>query len=616
MSHTLSAIAQSLRRDGFAAATRHLVKEAYHRGKYLLLTRQMAACDSGLCTQEGLRLAVSSDFDNIIASWPAEFGGTKSEGAIRRKIVSRHEKGYPCVLSERDGQLQGAVWCIPWQPDFVWQDPNKRDGAFEICNLFVAPRFRGQGVARQLLTGAVSLMARRGKTMAYSRILPTRQSSIAVHLSVGFRVLGLLNCVTVLGQERDRFVPLTKAGRSDLKGLVLPPCVLLTRSAWGGTLEAIRRLGSRGVPVYVFVLDKDSTPYEKSRYCAGTYRLNSADASSLSQALSAWCKTRDFPQKPLLIPMIDIWATYVADNRSSLENDFTIGAAHPDTVLSLLEKGKATPLAASCGLDVPQSSTVRTQADLQATAAVMQYPVIAKPVWWREKGQAHFKTMLFQTPQSVVDGLAPMLDGLTSVLIQEYVRGTDQDIETFMFYRDRRGRVWGCTGRKLRQCPPNAGIMACGHAIDLPQLRHSCTMFLDRIDYRGLGGVEFKRLGSKLYYIETSVRPEGFHALSRKAGLDLVWIAYCDYCLGGLSEEPYGQHEAFYLDWSAFKTSYGRKRIISWMLELVRMLAKRPLKIAVFEWADPAPSLYLLGRRMWERCHRLTKTLQAGGVRQ
>jgi len=616
MSHTVSAIKQSFCGDGLANATSRLVKELRHYGRYLLLSRQLDSDEFAGYAQDHVRLAGPSDLDRIVHAWPPEFGGGRSFEAVRWKLTTRYEKGYPCLLSESNSQIQGAVWCIPWNPRNQGQIPQKCERTFEICNLFVAPECRGRGIARQLLTGALSFMASRGKSAAYSRIMPGRQASIAVHIKTGFHMLGVLHCSTTFGRERSRLVPLAKARQPDLQGLAMPPCVLLARSAWGGTLEAIRSLGSRGVPVYVFVLGRDPTPYGKSRYCREAYRVDDTGGTSVSRALTDWCRARRFTHKPLLIPMTDIWATFVAEKRSSLENDFIIGAPHPDTALKLLDKGQAGLLAATCGLDVPRSAVVKNQADLDTTSTRMTYPVIAKPLWWREKGKLDFKTMSFDSPEALLAGLAPMLNGPASVLVQEYVPGCDTDIETFMFYRDRRRMTWGCTSRKLRQSPPNAGIMASGHALDLPQLRRLSTMFLDKIDYQGLGGIEFKRRGSKLYYIETSARPEAFHGLSRRAGLDLIWLAYCDYCLGGLVEEPYSQLEAFYLDWTAFRASYGRDNITAWAMASARMLAKRPLKIAVFEWADLAPSLYLIRRRMRERCRRVAEILRAGSVRQ
>jgi predicted ATP-grasp superfamily ATP-dependent carboligase/L-amino acid N-acyltransferase YncA len=607
VSHTLDGIIASMGQEGLAAEMRLLSRELYDRKRFCLLERHLGPEDMSGSTAENVRLADSSSVDRIAAAWPAEFGKAKGNEHVRRKIAERFENGYPCLISENNGQVEGAVWCIPWQFNNGLPTAKDRLDGFEICNLFVTPQCRGRGVGRRLLDQALSLMARQGKKTAYSRILPERRASMALHLDAGFHVRGIMHCSTTLGRERYRLVPLTRASHSDLQGMEMPPCVLLTRTAWGGTLEAIRSLGSRGVPVYVFVLGRDPTVYARSRYCREAHRLVGENAAAVSRELLDWCASENFSQLPLLLPMIDILATFVAEERRNLEKRFIIGAARPEIVLGLLDKGQAGPLAAKCGLDVPQSAVVKTRVDLETAARRIPYPVIAKPVWWREQGSVDFKALIYRDQESLVSGIAPALNGDTSVLLQEYVEGTDQDIETFMFYRDHRGLIWGCTAKKLRQCPPNAGIMASGQAIDLPELRELCAMFLNKIDYQGLGGTEFKRSGSRLKYIETSARPEAIHGLSRKAGIDLVWVAYCDYCLGGLAEEPYDQHEAFYLDWQAFRASYGIKKAGSWLLALLKILVKRPLKIAVFEWKDPGPSIYLARSAVQEICGRIFK---------
>lgn len=604
MSHTLPTISEAVIRDGVTAGLRLLSTGLYQREHCLLLEHHLGL--DGLHEGVGgsVRYADLSWLDRIVAAWPDEFGRSKGDAHIRRKIEERFADGIPCLVSDKDGVIEGAVWCMPWRCDPGLRSTEDSRDAFEICDLFVVRECRGKGVGRQLLVHALSMMAQHGKKTAYSRILAERHASIALHLSAGFRTLGLMKCVTALGWHRRCLVPLTKVGRGDIRGMQMPACVLLTRTAWGGTLEAIRSLGSRGVPVHVFVLNGDPTPYAKSRYCRETRTLVGQEPMSVRRELVEWCVRQRLSQRPLLIPMTDIASTFVAEERSSLEEYFTIGAPRPEIVMSLLDKGQAGPLAAKCGLDVPHSAVVRTLDDLEAAATTMKYPAIAKPVWWREKGRAGFKTVVFKDRESLVARLAPLLDGDTSVLVQEYVEGVDQDIETFMFYRDREGSVWGCTSRKLRQSPPGAGIMASGHAVELPQLRRLSAMFLEKIDYRGLGGVEFKRTGMTLSYIETSVRPEAIHGLSRKAGIDLMWIAYCDYCLGGLAEEPSRQEEAFYLDWAAFKESYGRRHVVSWLLALLKILSKGRLKIAVCELRDPLPSCCLAYRHLRERIYR------------
>lgn len=610
MSHTLGLIKESFERDGFAAAARLLFRELRHSDRFLLLTREIEAADLPEGAAGNVNLADPSSLDRIMAAWPEEFGGTVTRGLARRKMARRFENGDPCLISERDGQVDGVVWCVPWEFDDELRPTKSRSDAFEICNLFVTPQYRGKGVGRQLLFQSLSLMAARGKRVAYSRVLPERRASAALFMRSGFRLLGVMCSTSAFGRERHRLIRLTEARRADVQGLPMPPCVILAQGAWGSALEAIRSLGSRGVPVYVFVLGRETMPYAKSRYCREARRLDSQDAASVSQELVDWCKAQQFSRKPVLLPFTDVSATFVAETRPLLESHFTVGSPSPESIRGVMDKERAHSLAMACGLDVPQTAVARTHSALETAASTAKYPAIAKPTWWREKGNSDFKTAIFETPESVVTGLAPMLDGGASILVQEYVQGADSNVETFLFYRDRRGVVWGCTARKLRQLPPNAGIMATGQAVEMPDLRRLCVTFLDKIDYRGLGGAEFKRSGRKLLYIETNARLGAFHGLARKAGLDLVWIAYCDYALGGVAEEPYPQREAYYLNWSALWSSYGLRRIRAWAADVLRMLAKRPLKIAVFEWSDPAPSLYLIRKSAWGQLGRILRRLR------
>ena len=502
---------------------RLVLHESRRNRRFLLLKCELEP--AGLPEEPAGSVAIArpSSLDRIVAAWPEEFGGSATRESARHKIARRFENGDPCLISERDGQIEGAVWCVPWGLDSQLRPTTTGNEAFEICNLFVTPECRGQGVGRQLLLHALSLMAARGKRTAYSRVLPERGASRVLCLRFGFHLLGVMYSTTTLGRERHRLVPLTKARRADVRGLPLPPCVILVEGAWGSGLEAIRSLGSRGVPVYVFVLGRDPAPYAKSRYCREAHRLDSRDAASMSQALMDWCTAQQFSQKPVLLPFTDLAATLVAEARPLLEGCFTVGSPSPASVQGMMDKEQAHSLAVASGLDVPQTTAVRTRSDLQTAAQTGKYPALAKPIWWQTKGNSEFKTMIFDTPEALVAGLTPKLESGASVLVQEYIPGADRNVETFLFHRDRRGTIWGCTSRKLRQSPPQAGIMATGHAVEIPELRRQCAAFLDRANYYGLGGIEFKRSGHKLVYIETNARLGAFHGLAQgrsRPGLD------------------------------------------------------------------------------------------------
>ena len=82
-------------------------------------------------------------------------------------------------------------------------------------------------------------------------------------------------------------------------------------------------------------------------------------------------------------------------------------------------------------------------------------------------------------------------------------------------------------GVKTLQSPPGNGIMAIGETQENPELMRICRDFLSRIDYKGIGGLEFKYFNGKYYFIEMSIRIDGFISIS-DSFLPLSLIAYED----------------------------------------------------------------------------------------
>src|SRR5690606_27015197 len=63
------------------------------------------------------------------------------------------------------------------------------------------------------------------------------------------------------------------------------------------------------------------------------------------------------------------------------------------------------------------------------------------------------------------------------------------------------------------------------------ELSELCKGFLSSIDYVGIGGVEFKKYNGKYYFIEMSVRLEGFFKISEISSTPLALISYYDLAL-------------------------------------------------------------------------------------
>src|SRR5690606_34078971 len=69
-------------------------------------------------------------------------------------------------------------------------------------------------------------------------------------------------------------------------------------------------------------------------------------------------------------------------------------------------------------------------------------------------------------------------------------------------------------------------LMAKGIVEDNKELSEFCKIFLDKINYTGIGGIEFKEHNGKYYFIEMNTRVEGILKIGNLAGVPLGKIAY------------------------------------------------------------------------------------------
>lgn len=384
----------------------------------------------------------------------------------------------------------------------------------------------------------------------------------------------------------------------------LPPCVLLAGDALGSVLGMMRSLGQRGVKIHVFAPPDASQIYAKSRYCTTSIPLPFAsDEGVVRELATSWVQKELAGIRPVLFPMNDRMSTYVAQGRIHWDEWFDVVAPRSDLILTLLDKARADELARRVGLNVPRSGFVQLRHELASIVEDLTCPIIIKPTWWLRQGREPFKTKLFANKDELLRLGGELLDGGAVLAVQEYVPGGDESVEVFMFYRSRDGQsLMGCTGRKIRQMPPGAGVMASGQAVLLPDVVESSRTFLETIDYRGLGGIEYKRLDDRIYFIEASVRPEGFHPLAIQAGIDLPWYAYMDAVDG---RTPSGvevrQRGAYWLDGGSYLELWqetGRTFQLCW--EAARLLASFRVRPAIWSLRDPLPSIEH-GRRFLAR---------------
>lgn len=114
-------------------------------------------------------------------------------------LAERRAAGLPVLVAEVGGQVAGYVTYSAFRPH-----PGYRHTVEH--SVYVAPAFRGQGVARSLMDALVAHARADGVHVMMAGICSTNAGSIALHERLGFSVVGVLPEV---GRKFDRWLDLT-----------------------------------------------------------------------------------------------------------------------------------------------------------------------------------------------------------------------------------------------------------------------------------------------------------------------------------------------------------------------------------------------------------------------
>ena len=316
----------------------------------------------------------------------------------------------------------------------------------------------------------------------------------------------------------------------------------------GSVLSFVRTLGKKGVLIYIYLLGDPKGlkgVYASSRYCRkvivvsqDNYKEKLAEHHYVSVAAPDSAKT-------ILLPFTDQTAALVAENWRFFTDRFDVMQADPQIIRAMLDKEEANVLAQKCGLSVPASMTISTPQSLSVAPKVLGLPIILKPTWFKTNHSADFKAVIVKNEAELITAGKALLEDGTTIMAQEFIAGDDNCVEFFLFYRERNGNLYSCSGKKDFQFPKGRGILAVGHTEEDNFLEKLCRDFLQDLDYVGFGGVEFKRCNEKLFFIEMSVRPEAFSHIAISSGLNLPWFGYLSH-LGAKKMVPAVRNKVAY----------------------------------------------------------------------
>lgn len=178
--------------------------------------------------------------------------------------------------------------------------------------------------------------------------------------------------------------------------------------------------------------------------------------------------------------------------------------------------------------------------------------------------------------------------------LQDYVEGPDSNIYVYCVYVNAKGEPsQGLTLHKLRQSPPFYGVARVAEVTQhVSQLREATVEMLRRIGFRGIAAAEFKldaRDGT-FRLIEINGRSVLTNLLLRRAGMDLAWMAWCDFVKGQVEPPHLNGWPGIWVNLHAdlaYSTVYRHLDPISWREFFAPY--RRPMIEAVWSWRDPLP---------------------------
>ncbi|WP_240119688.1 MULTISPECIES: ATP-grasp domain-containing protein [unclassified Streptomyces] len=300
-----------------------------------------------------------------------------------------------------------------------------------------------------------------------------------------------------------------------------------------GTLGAVRSLGRAGVEVHV-IADGTASPVSRSRF-ARQFHLPPPPGARAGDIAAVLRRVASRIARPaVLIPMDDASAVAVGRLRDDLAPAYLL----PDAPGTPAERvaDKAALAAVCAAADVPHPVTVVPDSADQASRAVRRLglPLVAKwsRPWLLPPGSGLRSTVLVGTAQQAKELYRRRDEAGSPLLLQEFLPpGRDRDWFCHA-YAGRSGALrGGGTGRKLAAWPRGAGLTAVGEWTPHQQLQALTERLVQRLGYRGILDLDFRRCGAsgRYHLLDFNPRPGAqFRLFCDTAALDVVRALHLD----------------------------------------------------------------------------------------
>ncbi len=373
------------------------------------------------------------------------------------------------------------------------------------------------------------------------------------------------------------------------------PALLL--GLYYSSLQVAQSLGRKGIPVYG--IDPAPEVGTHSRY------IKTIDAPRGGEELGDFLVSfaRRLGTRVVLYPLADEHVSFLSEHGGALAPHFAFPEPPVEIVRALLDKTAASELLTSLGIDHPRTLAVRKGSSAPLPLDSLDFPCIIKPRYkqdWLDQPVVRSYLgdgQLVLTAENAEQAARAIrvLSSISDFVVQEFIPGASERHYYYVGYRDRLGRIaTSYIGQKIRTLPDCLGSETLLRSVHVPELLERGDSILDRFDYRGPAGIDFKcdPRDGRFKVIEINCRIGINDCYLVKYGIDLPYIYYLDSL--GREVAPAREYPAMVTWYDPFRDFewmrlYRKTAGVGWLPWLSRLWSYDTY--AVFSRLDPYPSM-------------------------
>lgn len=140
---------------------------------------------------------ITEIYNDAIANTTATFDTELKDEENRKEWLLNRTQNFPVIVAEKDNEVVGYAAINQWSPK----------KGYDLCgevSFYVKPKFRNQGIGKELLGHLIRICSETNLQTILSRITQGNDSSIYLHKLNNFEVVGVLKkCGNKFGKVID-----------------------------------------------------------------------------------------------------------------------------------------------------------------------------------------------------------------------------------------------------------------------------------------------------------------------------------------------------------------------------------------------------------------------------